>query len=72
MAISHIEMASFIPKSAEASNIKQMETSKPTAEQIAMGTQMNRNEEHDSHSTIRSNESETREFKYDAKDKNNN
>lgn len=72
MAISPVEMISMVPKSQEASFMKQTEMHKPNVEQQVMAAKMNQEIKHNSTQTVATNKSVNPEYRYDAKEKGNN
>lgn len=72
MAITAIELASFVPKSQEASQIKAVETQKPANEQLAFAEKFNDDIQRNSEQTVPTVKSDNPEYRYDAKAKSNN
>lgn len=72
MAITPIEVASFIPKSQEASLQKTAEMQKTTNEQMAFADKLNEDIQRQSEQTVATTRSENPEYRYDAKGKGNN
>ncbi|MDD5935713.1 MAG: hypothetical protein PUC65_09165 [Clostridiales bacterium] len=72
MPISPIEVASFIPKSQEASQMKSIEQQKPAAEQLAFADKFNSEIKKNSEKTVPPTKTDNPEFRYDAKEKGNN
>lgn len=68
MAISPIEMISFVPKSQEASQIKNNEQQKPMNEQMAFANQFKDDIKKNSEQTVASTKSDNPEYRYDAKE----
>lgn len=69
MSITPIELATMAPKSQETVNMKHSEVQKPTTDRLNANTQVENKVYQEVNTTIRSKNSETPEFRYDAKNK---
>ncbi len=72
MPITPIEVASFIPKSQEASQMKALEHQKPASEQLAFADRFKDEIQRNSEQTVATTKSVNPEFRYDAKEKSGN
>lgn len=72
MPITPIEVASFVPKSQEASQMKTVEHQKPLSEQLAFAGRFKDEIQRNSEQTVATTKSDNPEFRYDAKEKGSN
>jgi len=72
MPITPIEIAAIAPKSQEASHYKQHESQRPINEQAQISSKFNNEIHHNNLQTVKTNKSDNKEYRYDAKEKGNN
>ena len=72
MPITPIEVASFIPKSQEASQMRTLEQQKPMSEQLAFADKFKDEIQKNSEPAVATTKSVNPEFRYDAKEKGSN
>ncbi len=72
MSITPIELATMAPKSQETVSMKNAEIQKPNTDHINSNAQMETRAMQNSSITIRASQSDTPEFRYDAKEKGKN
>ncbi len=70
--ITPIEMYTMIPKSHEASHVKQAETAKDASRQAEITQNIENRANEDTQRTVRMTETEDHEYRYDAKERGNN
>ncbi|MDF2800486.1 MAG: hypothetical protein K0S61_389 [Anaerocolumna sp.] len=72
MPITPIEVAAMVPKSQDASLHRQQQTQKPINEQIQIHQHINTEIKHNNQQTVKTQKSDNKEYRYDAKEKGNN
>ena len=72
MPITPIEIAAMAPKSQEASHYKQHDSQRPINEQAQISSQIKNEIHHNNIQAVKTNKSENKEYRYDAKEKGNN
>ncbi len=72
MPITPIEVAAMVPKSQDASYHRQQQTQKPINEQIQIHQHINTEIKHNNQQAVKTQKSDNKEYRYDAKEKGNN
>jgi hypothetical protein len=72
MPITPIEIASMAPKSQEVTHYKVQESQRPMHEQALINSHIKNEIRHNNIQTVKTNQSENKEYRYDAKEKGNN